>query len=296
MPIDLKQFRQTLTYIVQAPVTQVIADLHEIAEIDYLAEVKQKQYGKKALYYFLGIVISIVLIILVSNAGLLGWLVILLIIAIIGLIIGFIYALVNRFKFSRINIVNYRYQSTRRILQMLSRDMDAKANIQLQLSFQPLVKNEHKVSTTPHPIKAGWKVDNYQHEWINIQGMLLDKTRFELSATALSKKQYGWKRGSSGKSKYKSKIKSVGLDVHLTLIYAQRRYGAIKILKNEVSSAVKLPNLSHLRDLRITDKSMQIAVRIAANVAENQEEIYQTVTAMFLSLYQVLNLAKALSK
>ncbi|MCC5640516.1 hypothetical protein LC593_32750 [Nostoc sp. CHAB 5844] len=300
MPIDLKQFRQNLTYTVQAPVTPVIADLHEIAEIDHLAELKQKEYGKKALYYFLGVVISVVLIIVVStfvtNTGFLGWLLILFVIALIGLIIGFIYALVNRAKFGRINIINYRYQSTQRILQMLSRDMDANANIQLQLSFLPIQKNEYKTSTTPHPVKTGWKVDNYQHEWINIQGLFLDKTRFELSATTLSKKQYGWKRGSSGKSKYKSKTKSVGLDIHLSLTYSQRRYGAIKIFKDEVNGAVKLPKLSHLRDLRVTDKSIALAVRIAPNVADNQEEIYQTVTAMFLSLYQVLNLAKALSK
>ncbi|AFY44946.1 hypothetical protein [Nostoc sp. PCC 7107] len=300
MPVDLKQFRKKLTYTAQASVTQIIADLQEIAEIDRLAELKQKEYGKKALYYFLGIVIAIGLIIIasitVNNTQLLGGLALLLIVAIFGLAIAFIMALVTRAKFGRINVINYRYQAAQRILPMLSRDMDAKTDVQLNLSFQPIHKNEYKTTTTPHPHKAGWKIDNYQHEWIRIEGLFLDKTRFELSATSLSKKQYGWKRGSSGKNKYKSKIKSVGLDIHLTLIYSQRRYGAIKILQSEVDGALKLPKLSNLRNLRLTDKSMQLAVRIAPNVADNQEEIYQTVTAMFLSLYQVLNLAKSLSK
>ncbi|MBE9209985.1 hypothetical protein IQ244_26525 [Nostoc sp. LEGE 06077] len=300
MPIDLKQFREKLTYAAQASVTQIIADLQEIAEIDRLAELKQKEYGKKALYYFLGIVIALGLIIIgsiiITNNQLLGLFTLLLIVGILWLVIAFILALVNRAKFSRINVINYRYQAAQRIMQMLSRDMDANTGIRLHLSFQAIQKNEHKTSTIPHPTKSGWKIDNYQHEWISIQGLFLDKTRFELSATSLSKKQYGWKRGSSGKNKYKSKIKSVGLDLHLNLTYSQRRYGAIKVFKNEVDSALKLPKLSNLRDLRVTDKSLHLAVRISPNVADNQEEIYQTVTAMFLSLYQVLNLAKALSK
>ncbi|MBU7582256.1 MAG: hypothetical protein KAF91_05000 [Nostoc sp. TH1S01] len=300
MPIDLKEFRQKLSYTAQASIKQVIADLQEIAEIDHLAELKQKEYGRKALYYFIGIVISVILLILgasfISNIQLWGLLALLFIVSILGLAIAFIMALVKRSKFGRINIINYRYQSTQKILQMLSRDMDSNANINLHLSFNITEKNEHKTSTIPHSIKSGWKIDNYQHEWMRIQGQFLDKTRFELSATSLSKKQYGWKRGSSGKNKYKSKIKLVGLDIHLNMVYSQRRYGAIKVLKDEMDGALKLPKLSHLRNLRLTDKSMQLAVRISPNVADNQNEIYQTVTAMFLSLYQVLNLAKALSK
>ncbi|MBD2495787.1 hypothetical protein [Nostoc sp. FACHB-280] len=300
MPIDVKQFRQNLTYTAQASIKQVIADLQEIAEIDHLAELKQKEYGKKALNYFWGILIAVIFIIVISiitpNDQLLGVLILLLTLAIVGLAIAFILALFKRSKFGRINVINYRYQSTQRILQMLARDMDSNANINLHLSFKITEKNEHQTSTTPHPSKPGWQIDNYQHEWMKIEGQFLDKTRFELSATSLSKKQHGWKRGSSGKSKYKSKIKSGGLDIHLDMVYSQRRYGAIKVLNDEIDGALKLPKLSNLRNLRLTDKSMQLAVRIAPNVADNQEEIYQTVTAMFLSLYQVLNLAKALSK
>jgi hypothetical protein len=299
MPIDLKQFRQNLRYTMQAPVAKIIDGLQEIAEIDRLAEQKQKQYGQQALYYFLGIIIAVGLMIFASNiinSDLQSLLIILFVVAIIGLSIGLIYALVNRFKFSRINVVNYRYQSTQRTLQMLSRDMDANADIELQLSFQPIEKNEYKTNTTPHPIKSGWKIDHYQHEWLKIQGKFLDKTRFELSATAISKKQYGWKRGSSGKSKYKSKTKSGGLDINLNITYPQRRYGAVKILENQATDAIKLPKLTHLKGLKITDKSMHLLVRLAPNIADNQEEIYQTITTMFLSIYQILNLAKAISK
>jgi len=300
MSVDFNQFRQNLSYTVQASVAKVIDDLQEIENIDRLAEQKQKHYGQQALYYFLGIMIAVVLMVVVSNLNinnsLQNLLVILFIITIIGLSIGFIYALVNRVKFSKINIANYRYKTTQRILQMLSRDMDENTDIDLQLSFRPTEKDEYKTGTIPHPIKSGWKIDNYQQTWLELQGQFLDKTRFKLSATAISKKQYGWKRGSSGKSKYKTKTKSGGLDIDLNIIYPQRRYGAVKILKDEAINAIKLPRLAHLRGLKITDKFMQLSVRIAPNVADSQEEIYQTTTTMFLSLYHILNLAKALSK
>jgi hypothetical protein len=296
MPIDLKQFRENLTYTVQAPVAKIIDDLQEIAEVDRLAELKQKEYGQQALYYFLGIIVTALLMFFTSNTSLQSLLNILFILAIVGLSIGFIYALVNMFKFGRINIINSRYQSTQKILQMLSRDMDTNADIELQLSFQPIEQEEYKTNTTPHPTKSGWKIDHYQHEWLNIQGRFLDKTRFDLSATDISKKQYGWKRSISGKSKYKSKTKSGGLDINLNLTYPQRRYGAVKILKNEATNAIKLSRLAHLRGLRITDKSMHLVVRVAPNVADSPEEVYQTITAMFLSVYQILNLAKVLSK
>ncbi|MEB3147499.1 MAG: hypothetical protein VKL60_00550 [Sphaerospermopsis sp.] len=300
MPIDVKQFRQSLTYATKSSINQIITDLYEIAEIDRLAELKQQEYAKKALYYFLGIIISIVLLIVVfdifTGTEVFFWLIILIIASILGLLIALITAFIKRSEFSRINIINFRYQVTENILQMLSRDISQSAEIKLNLSFKSTEDNEHKISTLPHPSKPGWQINNYQQEWITIQGQFLDKTRFELSGTAISKKQYGWKRGASGKNKYKSKVKSLGLELHLNLSYSQRRYGAVKILQKEAVSAVKLPKFSELRGLRVTDKSIQLVVRVAPSVAEKQEEVYQTVTAMFLSLYQVLNLAKALSK
>lgn len=300
MPIELTEFRKSLCYTIQSPIANIATDLQELEKLDQLAENKQKEYGKKSLYYFLGAITSIILIFVLSITGisdsLLGLIGILLFLVIIGLIFASIYALIKRSKFKRLNLNNYRYQLVKNILQMLSRDMDKTAVVDLQLSFQPIDKKEHKTSEIPHPQKSGWKIDTYQHEWVKIKGQFLDKTRFELTATGISKKQYGWKRGRSGKSKYKSKTKSGGLDINLSLIYPVNRYGAVKILQNEVSSAVKLPEFSQLRNLRVTDKAIQITARILPQVAENNQQIYQAIAGMFLSSYQILNLAKMLSK
>ncbi|MBW4641904.1 MAG: hypothetical protein KME23_02590 [Goleter apudmare HA4340-LM2] len=300
MPIELQQFQKSLIYETKAPISNVIADLQAIESLDKLAELQQKKYGKQALYYFLLAVAAIGLIIVslvvIVNATFLGTVIILLSLTSVGLIAACIYALIKRAKFGKLNVINYRYELAKKVLQMMARDMNATTEVEVRLSFQEVRNKENKTETINHPYKSGWKIDKYEHEWLKIRGQFLDKTRFALSATGISKSQYGWKRSSSGKSKYKTKSKSLGLDILLHLTYPQRRYGAVKILQSDISNAVKLPKLSFMRGLNAGEKSIHMNVRVASQVEDNLEEVYQTITMMFLSLYQVLNLAKVLSK
>ncbi|QIR40730.1 hypothetical protein HCG51_31230 [Tolypothrix sp. PCC 7910] len=300
MPIEFLNFRKNLIYSTTANLSNIIADLEEIENIDHLAELQQSKYAKRALYYFYGIigcfVLGFILLFVTAKIPIFVFALFALFLAVIVLTIMTIYELVKKFKLRKLNILNYRYEVTQRIIKMLARDMDAASELEIKLSFKPTKNKENLAETIPHPTKRDWKIDKYQNQWLRLKGQLLDKTRFSLTATEGSKNQYGWKRGRSGKSKYKTKSNNVGLDVVLTLNYPQRRYGAIKVLQNEVSNAVKLPNLSHMRNVKLTDKAVHLSVRIAPQVADNEEEIYQTITMMFLSLYQVLNLAKVLSK
>jgi hypothetical protein len=300
MSIELPQFEKSLIYETKAPISIVIADLQEIASLDKLAGRQQKKYSRQASGYLSGLAFAFVLIIvfiaLIPNSTLLNIIMLVLFLAIIGLSTAFIYALIKRAKFGRINILNYRYEITQKVLEMLARDIDPADEVEVRLSFQEVRKKENKTETINHTYKSGWKIDKHAHEWLKIKGQFLDKTRFALSGTGLSKTQYGWKRSRSGKNKYKSKSKSLGLDLLLNLTYLQRRYGAVKILQSDISNAVKLPNLSYMKGLNMGDKSIQMHVRTAPEAEYNPEELYQTITMMFLSLYQVLNLAKVLSK
>ncbi|MBD2353853.1 hypothetical protein H6G41_04320 [Tolypothrix sp. FACHB-123] len=300
MPIEFLKFRQNQIYTAKANISTIIADLQEIAGIDQLAELQQSKYAQRALNYFYGIigcvVLGFILFLLMPQFPAVSLLILALFLGIIGLIFAIIYELFKKFKLRKLNIINSRYEVTQRLVEMLARDMDAASEIEIQLSFKKTRIKENIVETVPHPTKSDWKIDKYQNEWLKLTGQFLDKTRFLLTATEAAKTQYGWKRGSSGKSKYKTKSTDIGLDIVLSLNYPQRRYGAVKILQNEVSNAVKLPYLSHLRNVKLTDKAVHLNVRMAPQVAGNSKEIYETITMMFLSLYQVLNLAKVLSK
>jgi hypothetical protein len=300
MPIELQELRKQLIYEDTALLESIATDLDDIAALSQLAEIRQKKFGNQAFYYFIGAAVLGFINFSLSTAAMtskfLSVVVTVLNIGLVGLILACIYAIFMMSKFRRLNLLNYRYDLTRQIIEMLTRDLDTTNLISLKLSFQKVTKNEYKTNTIPHPYKRGWNVDIYQNEWFNIKGHFLDKTRFRLTITELCKKQYGWKRSSSGKNKYKSKIKSGGLDINLNLSYPQKRYGAIRILQNEVENAIKLPQFAAVRNLKVTDKSINFIVRIAPQVSENNPEIYQTVVAMFLSLYHVLNLAKMLSE
>ncbi|KZL50593.1 hypothetical protein PN456_10660 [Nodularia spumigena CS-586/05] len=300
MPIELRQLRQKLIYEDTAGFDSITTDLDDIAALSQLAEIKQKKFGNQAKYYFvcaavLGLVTFSISSVTIAS-GFLNIAVFLLYVGLVSLIIAGIYALFRMFKFQRLNLINYRYNLIRQVMQMLGRDLEDTHSIYLKLSFQKGENKEYKTNTLPHPYKSGWKIDIFENQWLNIKGRFLDKTRFVLTITELSKRQYGYKRSSSGKNKYKSKLKSGGLEVNLYLTYSQRRYGAVKLLQNDVRDAIKIPQFSKVRGLKVTDRNMNLTVRISPQFAENQEKIYQTILAMFLSLYQVLNLAKMLSK
>lgn len=300
MPIELENFRKHLTYTVKSSVQDILDDLKSLAELDIEAEKKQKEYGKKSLFCFLGFLSSFVLIFIIAllniNAEIAGLIALILSLVSAALLIVSIYMLIMRFKFKHLNLRNCRYELAKQVIQMLHRDMQPADLLNVNLSFQKTEKSEHKRGTVDHPYKSGWKIDSFQKEWLLIQGKFLDKTYFELSLTEVVKKQYGWKRGSSGKSKYKSKSKPVGLDISLRLTYPQRRYGAVKILQNQVNQAIQLPQSSTMRRLRVTDELILINARMNPDLLDNSQEIYQIIAAMFLSCYQVLNLAKMMTK
>jgi hypothetical protein len=300
MPIEFLNFRKNQIYTAKANVSTIIADLQEIAEIDHLAELQQSKYAKRALHYFYGIIgcllLGCILLLVIPQVPILVLGIFALFLVIPILILAIIYELFKKFKLRKLNIINYRYEVTKRIMEMLTRDMDAASEIEIKLSFKSTKIKENISETIPHPTKRDWKIDKYQNEWLTLKGIFLDKTRFLLTATEVSKTQYGWKRGRSGKNKYKTKTSDLGLDVVLGLNYPHRRYGAIKILQNDVRNAVQLPNISYMRNVKMTEKALHLGVRIAPHLVNNPTEIYQTIMMMFLSLYQVLNLAKVLSK
>jgi hypothetical protein len=297
------EFHKKLSYDWKTTVANIVSDLDNLTKTYQVAQVEKEQINQKRKYYIGCLLTAIVLLILtlqvsIAIRGLENlstfisfWLVV----AIIGFIIAIIYSSNKGNEYEKIFQNLYRISFTKEVLQMLARDMESSAEVEVHLSLKPVKPKENRINTIPHPNKPGWKIDNYRQEWLKIQGKFLDKTALGITATGLSKNQYGTKRSRSGKTKYKSKTKQVGLDINLTLAYHSRRYGAVSLLKEEVSRAIKIPNSCTIRRLKVTDKKMHLVVRILPQKAKDSQFLYQTVTMMLLSLYQVLNLAKKLS-
>jgi hypothetical protein len=295
MPINLETFRQYLTYEVNAPVDRIWQDIDEIATFDREAEAKESQFTKLLTIFIIAAVLGFILIFVTLTVGIPILIILGFSLFIFCLIAAIVVGLKRQF-YSQINLQNYRYELLKNILEMCQRDMEKDASVNARLVLSKPTEKNKVFQTIPHPYQSGFKVDLCRDEWLKVKGEFLDRSRFFLTATELAQTKYGWKRSRSGKSKYKSKSKSRGLEINLTLDYPLRKYGAIKVLKDEAMAAIKLPSLTQVKRLRLTDKSIDLTVKMPASTDWRTENIYQTITMMFLSIYQILNLARLLSK
>lgn len=295
MPINLETFCEYLTYEANAPIEKIWEDIEEIARLDRDAETKQAQFTKLLTGSVVAAIIVFILLFVVLASGIQP-LIITGIILFIACVITAIFAGTKSQAYGRLNLPNYRYELLKKLLEMCQRDMETNSPVSVRLVLSKPTEKNKIVQTIPHPYQSGFKVDLCKDEWLKVKGEFLDRSRFFLTATELAQTKHGWKRSRSGKSKYKSKSKSRGTNITLMLDYSLRKYGAIKVLKNEAMSAIQLPQSTQVKQLKLTDKSIDLTVKVPASNSWQTKDIYQNITMMFLSIYQILNLARMLSK
>ncbi|WP_083637028.1 hypothetical protein [Leptolyngbya sp. 'hensonii'] len=285
MAIDVTTFSKSLTYTAAIPIAAILQDLQQIAALDQVAEVQQKKFN-----WLLGISVVVAIMSCFLLATGVGFILLPLSVS------AAIYSGVQAAKYSRLNVDNARYELLKRLLQMLGRDLQTGSEIETVLILSSPTDKSKKTTTVAHRYRSGWKVDLFEDPWLKLRGRFADGTRFCMTATELGQTAYGWKRGRSGKNKYKSKTKSKGTELAVTLTYSQRKYGAVKVLQDSWQNAIKLPAGVRLKRVRLTDKGMLLQVTAPPDMTPARDNLYKTVTMMFLSLYQVLNLARVLSK
>ncbi|PSB04105.1 DUF3784 domain-containing protein [Merismopedia glauca] len=295
MTINLDLFRQHLIYETNTSAEMICQDIKEIANLDRESELQKQKYNRYAKYF--GIAIGVCFLLFLVS-GIFDFIPLAGIFMIAGFIsiIGLIWALIQASKHGKFDLANYRHQVASEIVKMVSRDMPLDATISVRLVLSLPTQKNKLVETIPHPYQSGFKIDTFQDEWLKIRGTFTDNTDFYLTATETSQTKYGWKRSRSGKSKYKSKTKSKGTDLDLTMHYPVKKYGAIQALRGDVVNAFKLPEKVVLKKLKQGEKNLNAIAHIPSEIANDKFSIYQAVTMMFLSTYQVLNLAKVLSK
>jgi hypothetical protein len=284
MPIDVAAFHKTLTYTATASAAQIFQNLDELTEIDKQIE------NKKSLAT---IILVIGAIALFSSFFLLGINPTLGVILLVGSSVAVIVGGILLARFSRLDIQNYRYELIKSLLSLVSRDSQDNAafNINLVLS-SPTAKNK-QISSSNHPYRRGWKVQLFQDQWCNFAGELLDGNRFQLTLSELNRIA----SGTNPRGKYKSKTKLKGSEIILKLSFSPRQYGAVKVLREEAREAIQLPPGVEMKGLKMTDKAILLNVKVPPDSgAKSQEAMYKIITLMFLSLYQILNLAKMLTK
>lgn len=106
---------------------------------------------------------------------------------------------------SRVQEFPPRYQTTLNIIHTLRDDIAPKRNLFGQLDLTGAQQEAKLVSETPNAL--GLTVQRYRDEWLMLKTKLYDGNMLRLSAIERKKVRKGyWKRGSSGKLKWKPEI------------------------------------------------------------------------------------------
>lgn len=295
MTVDLTQFKQTLTYQTTAPISHIVTDLKQVVAFDQQIEKTQRQWTIAMVICIVGMFVSFILgIILASNSAIASPFFILL----VPLVIGAIITGRQRSKYVGLNIPNYRYQVLPKLLAMVMRDMEKPGTVRTHLVLSPPIRPDKCTFSGAHPRRQGWKLERFQDTWLTLEGQFLNNARFLLAGTEVWVRQSGWKRGRSGKSKHKTKTKPKGFLLELTVTAPRKKYGALPVLAPDAAGAVQLPENCTLKDLKVSDNRLSLEVKAALTATDPavvSQELYKIITLMFLSLYQVLNLARVLS-
>jgi hypothetical protein len=294
MAINLETFAKDLTYQANTSVRQIFKDLKELAEIKQLAEQKAAYFRKLAVWSWLGIVLIIIgLCFAHSNAwtNLIGFGFFLLAV----LIVPAIFCTVKLSYYNKLKLRDDRYELSKKILSMVNRDRTPNSNVKILIHFTPAGNMGKKTQTLPHPLirigrNPGWKLDIFEDQWLTLEGKFRDNTNFSLTLTDLNRRAYGF----NARGKWKRKDKPKGTEINLKLSFPSKKYGSIHVIQKAAPEAVKLREDVNLKRMKVTPKAIDLTVNTPHFF--NQEQMYQTITMMFLSLYQVLNFAKMLSK
>jgi len=289
MAINLKTFAKDLTYQADTSVRQIFKDLKELAEIKQLAEQKAAYFSS----FGCGVILLIMFAIFVFFSAVtsfkktgtsFGF------IMFVILMIPIIFFAVKLSYYNKLKLREERCELPKKILSMVNRDRTPKSNVKILIHFTPAGKMGKKIQTLRHPSKRGWKLDIFEDQWLTLEGKFLDSTNFFLTVTELNRTAYG--QNPRGKSKSKNKLK--GTEINLKLSFPSKKYGSIHVIQKAAPSAVKLPEDVNLKRMKVTPKAIDLTVKTPNYF--NQKEMYQTITMMFLSLYQILNFAKLLSR
>ncbi|NJM99955.1 MAG: hypothetical protein HC800_24965 [Phormidesmis sp. RL_2_1] len=291
MPFSLSSFRRTLSYRNSTTAVQLKAHLKQIRDQDAIAEQKKKIYIPVAIFCgllaFGGLFLLELFAPIIFLVGLLG-------VVAIG-------AGVMAARWNHWDVSNLRYELPLRLADLLSRDMSKESLLNVSLDFSSPTDKSKDVGTEPWLVRAGWKQTFFEDPWMQLSGTFLDSTTFTLTFTDFNVTRAGWKRGRSGKRKYKRKTKFKGAEIQLMLKFSRKRYGAMGLLASDLPQAVHLPDGVLLKKSKANDHQLVLQVKVPANSAlfsriSSVEGFYQLFIKMLLSAYQALNLSKELSK
>lgn len=293
MTLNAARFQKSLTYKNEADTQSVMADLEQVRAIDEATEKLLRKWRIITALSFLGGFGVAVLLAINNQKTIAGG------VALAG---GctFVFGIITYMRHRSSDIDNRRYLLASQLLGLLRVDFAPEQPVSAELDFRRI---DHKAKFKDKGTAGPWKVKFYRDPWLSLSGRFADGTSFQLVQTDLHQDRSQVKRSSSGKYKHKSKTKSA-FEAELRLRFKPEKYRHMANLKTDAEQAVQLPDGIELKKLRYNDK--EIGLRIAGkgpwSVMQQKAMLGEgfdgtrTLSLMFLSLFQILNLSKAIDK
>lgn len=290
--MDLAAFSRTHIYSTRALPHVIERDMHELQGLDRYYERKESQWTGRALIGFL-VAFPAMCVAKGANPSEKNLMAVGVVLCIVWVIIAFRI----RAKFGQKDIEDRRYQLIARLVRCLAVDMRPDQPLRVMLDLR---KVDIPPKCTDKGSRNGWAVEYFRDPWLRLQGRFADGTRFVIRITDIVQNRSRPKIGRSGKRKIKMKQKGKAIAV-VELAAKPEAYPLLPRVAEGAREAVQLPRRARLKDLKIRGHRIALKCMIPYDWYETEESenrlVGSTVVAMMLlSLYQVLNLAKALEK
>ncbi len=296
MSSPLELATRTLIYENRATIANVLAYIGELQQLDKVSEKRAKRWGCAALSAIPLAIFGVFIGAITSGRdvpvfmfGIWG-------VAAVLLIVGLILWLSNR----RYNLEDRRYLLTGKVLELLAKDSAADALVDVKMDLR---KPGHASKFTRQGKVRDWKVKYFEDTWLQLRGRLLDGTSYQLIVLEKFQARSKWTRSRSGKSKHKSKTKSA-TDVALRLKPKTNKYAQLTTLSHDAAAAVQLPPWVTLKALQVSDGTLLLkaGTKLPWDIPSEKMKLQgqgngvDMIAMMFVSLYQVLNLSRIITK
>ncbi|WP_375755838.1 hypothetical protein [Corallococcus exercitus] len=289
MAIDSSEFQKTYVYETRGPVVDVLADLKTLAGLDARAEQKRRglwiaAWGCMALG---GVFIFVPFV----------WL-----LALASLATG-IALFIIRARMGRTDLDNRRYGLLATLLQRFQVDLDVNAPVDVKLDLAPQDDARKCVGKTK---RGRWDCEDFTDAWLSLHGRFADGTHLHLSMVEHLQKRKRYGRGSSGKTKLKTKRKGKTL-LQVGLRVKPERFPGLAGLRANAKQAARLPPGVVLSRLDVAEDRLSMRAVLdqewavlttkpappegkapAGRAPPARQDAARAATMMLLSLYQVL--------
>ncbi len=287
----LARFRDSGVYHQKAALNVILADMVQLRDYDTQIEARVRTHGRSSCLLW-------VLTVAAGAAAVVIWP--LAILAVLLLIAAVVFS-VKWGRASKLDLENRRYELVAQLLELVGRDSDWSQPLHVYLDLRP-ADHGSKLQSTHE--QSPWTIQTFIDPFMSLEGTLGDGTRYKLGATERRRIRSGWKRGSSGKLKHKTKTKSK-YRFEVDLIVRTKKHPRLEIIAASGHGAVQLPPFVQPKKLKCKKGVLHLEVSLPSEwdetagdtqVAAMTTRASPIFAAMLLSTYQIVTLSKQVAK